>query len=311
MIMKKNKLFFFVLGILSIAVVSYISNVVFFNNSVGNESQSKKLQVSASFYPLYYFSSQIGGDKAYVQNITPAGAEPHDYDPSTQDIARIENGNMVVLNGGVESWGAKIKDNLRGKDITIVVAGEGLFSKELTNKGKQIRDPHVWLNPVLAKQEVAKITKGYIKADSKNAAYYKNNEKKLADKLDQLNALYNNALKNCKQKNVITSHAAFAYLAEAYGLNQVAISGFSPDEEPSAKQLVEVANFAKKNNVKYIFFESLSPKLSETVATEIGALTMVLDPIEGISDDGIKQGKNYFTVMEDNLKNLKTALECK
>lgn len=273
-----------------------------FVNQPQTKTNSNKLQVTASFYPLYFFASQIGGDKAEVKNITPAGVEPHDYDPSTQDIARIENGNMLILNGGVEAWGDKIKDNLKGKDVKIILAGEGLLTKE---------DPHIWLSPNLAKKEVAKITDSYISIDPANEDYYKNNEKNLNAKLDQLNTSYKTALANCQSKNIITSHAAFSYLAEQYGLKQIAISGLSPDEEPSAQQLIDVANFAKQNNVKYIFFETLiSPKLSETIANEIGAKTLVLDPIEGISDDDIKQGKNYFTVMEDNLKNLQTALQC-
>lgn len=266
------------------------------------KTSSDKLQVAASFYPLYFFASQIGGDKVEVRNITPAGVEPHDYDPSTQDIARIEKDKMLILNGGVEAWGDKIKDNLKGKDVKVIIAGEGLLIK---------KDPHVWLSPNLARQEVAKITEGFITIDTVNESYYKGNEKKLDAKLDQLDSDYKKGLANCQSKDIITSHAAFAYLAEQYGLHQIAISGLSPDEEPSAQQLASVADFAKKHNVKYIFFESLvSPKLSETIASEVGAQTIVLDPIEGLSDDDIKQGKNYLTVMEANLKNLQTALQC-
>lgn len=247
-----------------------------------------------------------------MTNITPAGAEPHDYDPSTQEVARIEHGNMLVLNGGVEAWGDKIRDNLKGSKVTIVVAGEGLLRKQLTEEGQTMKDPHVWLNPQLAKEEAQRITAGYIAVDPKHASYYKENQASLNTRLDRLDAQYKAGLSDCKSKDVITSHAAFAYLAEQYGLQQVAISGLSPDEEPSAQQLAKIADFAKKNNVKYIFFESLvSPKLSETIAHEIGAKTMVLDPLEGISEDGIKQGKDYFTVMEQNLKNLQTALQCK
>ncbi len=309
--MKNNKWFFVVLGVVLVAIISYILNVGIFKHSVNNSTLNKNLQVSASFYPLYFFSSQIGGDKATVDNITPAGAEPHDYDPTTQDIANIEKGNMLILNGGVEAWGDKIKANLTGTNVKVVVAGDELLSKQLVEAGETMKDPHVWLNPDLAKKEVEKITEGYIAIDPGNTNFYKENQTTLDKKLDQLDSEYKAGLANCQSKDIITSHAAFAYLAERYGLNQVAISGLSPDEEPSAQQLADVATFAKKNNVKYIFFESLvSPKLSETIANEVGAKTIVLDPIEGISDDDIKQGKNYFTVMEDNLKNLQTALSC-
>lgn len=297
----KNKLTYFITGILLAAALSFSLNAGISKRSTVSQPTFKKLQVTASFYPVYFFSSQIGGDKAIVRNITPAGAEPHDFEPAAQDIARIENSNMLVLNGGVEAWGDKIKDNLKGKNVKIVIAG-----------GEQnLQDPHIWLDPALAKKEAQKITQGYIEIDPANTAYYQSNGKKLDAKLDNLDNQYKLGLKLCKQKDIITAHAAFAYLARAYGLNQVAISGFSPDEEPSAQQLAEVADFAKQNNVKYIFFEKLvSPKLSETIADEIGAKTLILDPIEGLSDKDIQGGKDYFTVMQDNLKNLQIALKC-
>lgn len=307
---NNNKWIFAVLGIIAAAVVSYAVYAGILKHNANNSVPDKNLQVSASFYPLYFFSSQIGGVRADVHNITPAGSEPHDYDPTTRDIADIEKGNMLVLNGGVEAWGNKIKNNLTGTNVKVVVAGEGLLSKQLRSEG-MAKDPHVWLDPELAKKEAGKITQGYIAIDPSNANFYKENQTVLDRKLDQLDSEYKAGLVNCQNRDIITSHAAFAYLAQRYGLRQIAISGLSPDEEPSGQKLAEVADFAKKNNVKYIFFESLvSPKLSETIANEIGAKTLVLDPIEGISDDNIRRGENYFTIMRANLKNLQEALVC-
>ncbi len=304
--MKKN------LFIIIIVLVLIGGFTIFNKNSQPAKPNNNKLQITASFYPLYFFANQIGGDKTEVKNITPAGAEPHDYEPTTQDIARIETSNMLVLNGGVEAWGDKMKNNLKEKPVMIVIAGEGLLTQQLAEEGEKIQDPHVWLSPQLAKKEVEKIAQGFITVDPTNKSYYERNAKTLENNLDQLDAAYKQGLSNCEQKDIITSHAAFGYLARAYGLNQVAIAGLSPDTEPSSQQLTEVAKFAKENNVKYIFFESLvSPKLSETVAKEVNAKTLVLDPLEGLSDDESKQGKNYFTVMEDNLKNLQEALQCK
>ena len=231
---------------------------------------------------------------------------------------------MLILNGaGLEPWYEKIKDDLRQKNIRIIEATQGLSllegheeheeeeKEEEHEKEERIFDPHVWLDPRFAKKQVAKITEGYITVDPANSDYFKENEKQLSNKLDQLDLSYKQGLQNCQSHDIITTHTAFAYLAKRYELNQVSISGLSPDEEPSAQQLAEVASFAKKNNVKYIFFETLaSPKLAETIANEIGAKTMVLDPIEGLSDDDIKQGKNYFTVMENNLVALQEALSC-
>ncbi len=313
----KAKWTYFIGGILLIAILSYIISVGIFKSPTRN-TQNNKIKVSTSFYPLYYFASEIGGDKAEVKNITPAGTEPHEYEPTSQDIARIENSSLLILNGGVEAWGDKIKENLKGTNVKIVIVGEGLLTKEITEEGEAAQDPHIWLDPKLVKKEVKKITEGYIEVDPANSNFYKNNQKQLDVKLDQLDLMYEQGLKNCATRDFITSHEAFAYLAQRYNLSQISISGLSPDEEPSSQQLAEVADFARKNNVKYIFFETLvSPKLSETIANEVGAQTLVLDPIEGLSDDDIAQGlpagqagKNYFTVMEDNLKNLQIALEC-
>jgi zinc transport system substrate-binding protein len=297
--------------IIIIFILVILGGVFLFGKNSQSTVKDDKLQVSASFYPIYFFASQIGGEKVDVKNIIPAGAEPHDFEPSTQDMARMESSNLVVLNGVVEPWGTKLRTNLQNTHVKVVVAGEELLTKQITKNGEHMKDPHVWLNPILAKKEVAKITEAYISLDPTNKSYYKDNQTLLDAKLDELDARYTIGLQTCQTRDVITSHAAFAYLAEQYGLNQIAISGLSPDEEPSAKQLAEVVKFANVHNIKYIFFESLiSPKLSETIANEVEAKTLVLDPIEGISDDDMKQGKNYFTVMENNLKNLQEALGC-
>ena len=273
---------------------------------------SHKLQVVASFYPLYFFTSQIGGERADVLNIIPAGAEPHDYEPTAQDIAKIESSDLLVINGGgVEAWANNIKENIDLKKTTIVIAGENLMTQQIVEEGEKIIDPHVWLSPVLVLQMVDKISTEFIKKDSNNTSYYQSNAKILKEKLASLDSDYKQGLSNCAEKNIITSHAAFGYLATTYNLNQIAITGVSPGSEPSPKQLAEVAKFAKDNNLKYIFFESLvSPKLSQTIATEIGAKTLVLNPIEGLTNDEIALGKDYFSEMRNNLANLKIALQC-
>ncbi len=293
-------------------IAIFIGGFIFFTNKQNVvQTSSSKIKVNTSFYPLYFFASEIGGERAEVNNITPAGAEPHDYDPTARDIAEIEKSNLLILNGGVEAWGNKMQENLNNTPVTVVIAGKGLLTKELLEEGEKIQDPHIWLDPQLAKKEVSKITEGFITVDPSNKSFYQNNQENLDDKLDALDQKFKKGLSTCHEKDIITSHAAFGYLAARYGLNQVSISGLSPDEEPSSKQLIEVANFAKEHNIRYIFFESLvSPKLSETIAHEVGAKTLVLDPLEGISDDESKQGKNYLTVMEENLSNLQEALQC-
>jgi len=313
----KNKYLLILIGIIVLGGVYLLSNGEF--NRGLRSTNTNKVQASASFYPLYFFSSEIGKDKVDVFNITPAGVEPHDYDPTAQDIARIQNSKLLLVNGaGFEPWLDNIKDDL--SDVAVVnTSEEGInleegseeHEEEHDGEEEHINDPHVWLSPVLAKSQVDKIQQGFISADPDNASTYEANGASLKQRLDTLDTKFREGLSFCKQRSFVTSHAAFGYLAREYNLTQVPISGISPDEEPSLSELAEVTEFVKDNDIKYIFFETLvSPKLSETIANETGAKTLVLDPIEGLSDDDIAQGKNYFTVMENNLKNLQTALEC-
>ncbi|MFZ2949497.1 MAG: zinc ABC transporter substrate-binding protein [Desulfuromonadaceae bacterium] len=296
-----------IVGFLVIGILGY-----FLVGHTPSATPEGKISVVASFYPMYFFASQIGGDRADVINVTPAGGEPHDYEPTAQDMTKIESANLVVLNGGgLEAWGDSVKQNIDPQKTTLVTVGEGLTTRRVVEDGEDIVDPHVWLSPVLAEQIADKIEQGYAKADPANADYYAKNATNLKAKLVQLDTDYKQGLASCQRKDIITSHAAFGYLGATYGLNQVPISGLSPEAEPSAKDLATVADFARKNGVKYIFFESLvSPKLSQTIATEIGAQTLVLDPIEGIAADDLAAGQDYMSVMRSNLANLKIALQC-
>ncbi len=292
-------------------------------------SKSDKLQVTASFYPLYFFASEIGGDKAEVTNLTPAGAEPHDFEPTAEDMARIQDSQLLVLNGGgLEPWGEDVMKN-NSLETSIIIAGEGLTTlkgeeheheegheeeegtHEEEHAHEEVLDPHIWLSPILAEKMVDKITEGFVASDTGNKDYYIANASSLKARLAELDGLYKDGLQTCADRNIITSHSAFGYLAVAYDLKQVSITGLSPEAEPSPRELADIAKFAIDNNVKYIFFESLvSPKLAQTLANEVGAQTLVLNPLEGLTEGEIKEGKDYFTEMKSNLNNLQTALQC-
>ena len=295
--MPKNKL------ILIFVIVAAVALGFIFGNSPGNPTP-QKLQVTTSFYPLYFFTGEIAKDMAKVINITPAGAEPHDYEPTTQDIANMENSALLIINGGsLETWGDKVKDNLKKKDVLIVSAAEGLDALN--------EDPHVWLDPQLAILEVRKIAKAMETIDPVNKTVYESNAFSLEKRLEVLDESFRQGLSRCRQKDIVTSHTAFGYIAARYGFKQVSIAGLTPDEEPSPRQLAEVANFAKANNLKFIFFETLlSSRLSETIATEIGAKTLVFNPLEGLTPEEENKGEDYFSVQMRNLANLKIALEC-
>lgn len=300
------------IAIVLVLVVAVSAIALLINRKQAEESNTNKVNVTTSFYPLAYFTSRIGGDKAEVVNITPAGAEPHEYEPTAQDVVRIEESEIIVTNGaGLEPWAKDIQANLKQDGTVMVRTGEDLANQQIDEDGETTKDPHVWLSPVLAQRMVDRITESFVVADKTNATYYEDNAARLKNDLQDLDTEFREGLANCKSKNIVTSHAAFGYLASTYGLSQVAITGVSPEEEPSPQALAEVADFAKKNNIKYIFFESLvSPELSETLAEEVGAETLVLDPLEGLTDEDLSEGKDYLTVMKANLKNLQIALEC-
>ncbi len=298
-----------VLGLLALSVVWQNQSGKPAANQIGT---SPKLSVVASFYPLYFFAAQIAGDKASVYNVTPAAAEPHDYEPTTQDIAKIEDSQLLILNGGkLEAWGDSVKNTLQGTKTAVITVGDAFANREVVEDGVSIRDPHVWLDPPLAKKEAAAIAQGLERIDPADMGTFEANLAALNSKLDTLDQEYRTGLSSCQKKDIITSHAAFGYLAADYGLNQVPISGLSPDAEPSPAKLAEITDFAKKNHVTTIFFESLvSPKLAETIASETGAQAMVLNPIEGLTDQELGDGKTYLTEMANNLDHLKIALQC-
>jgi zinc transport system substrate-binding protein len=264
---------------------------------------NREVSVVTSFYPLYFFASEIGGDKIRVKNVTPAGSEPHDYEPTARDMAEIQESQLLILNGnGLEAWAQKIRGEVEESGVKVIEAGEGWFEKN---------DPHIWLSPELAKKQAETILAGLVQIDPENATYYQERGKRLSEEIERVQTEFRQGLAHCNKREIVTSHEAFAYLAREFGLTQVSIAGLSPDEEPSTKQMAEAARFAQEKKIKFIFFESItSPKLSETIAEEIGAKTLVLDPIEGISESDREQGKNYLTVMRENLANLQIALEC-
>lgn len=291
-----------IINISILIIIAAIAIVWLVKNRPAENQGGTKIRVVTSFYPLYFFAQQIGGDKVSVVNLTPAGTEPHDYEPTPKDIVEIEKSKLLVLNGvGLEAWGDKVTKNINQNKTLVVVAGKNIVDGANS-------DPHIWLSPQLATQMVEKIKVGLEQIDSVNTAYYEARASELKNNLSLLHTEYQKGLAGCQNKNIITSHAAFAYVGIAYGFRPVPIAGLSPDTEPSPRQLGDIVQVARKNNTKYIFFESLvSSKLSETIAREVGAQTLVLNPLEGLTPDEVAQGKDYFTEMRSNLQNLELA----
>ena len=282
------------------------------SNANGNPSQNGKLSVCTSFYPMYDFAVKIGGDKVNIVNMVPAGTEPHDWEPAAADIAELEKAAVFVYNGaGMEHWAEDVLESLQNRDLIAVEATKGLSLMEGHDEDEDgSYDPHVWLDPLNAKKEMENIKNAFVEADPGSKDYYEANYAKYAAEFDTLDKEFKDTLSALPKKEIVVSHEAFGYLCAAYGLSQVGIEGLSPDSEPDPARMAEIIDFAKGHEVKVIFFEELvSPKVAETVANATGAETAVLNPIEGLSDEQLAAGDDYFTVMRQNLKMLKTALQ--
>lgn len=265
--------------------------------------EQDKLQVTASFYPMAEFARAVGGDKAQVTTLVPDGAEPHDWEPSPRDLTKIGRSQLFVYNGLVEPWAEQALQAVAERNVLSVQAGSGLYD----NGSKQ--DPHVWISPKKAMIEVQRITEAFCEADAANAAYYQDNCRQYLEQLQQLDKQMQEIAASAQKKVFITSHAAFGHLAADYGLRQLAVSGLSPQAEPTPADLQRLAGIVKQEQVGYIFFETLSdPRIAQVLAKETGAETAVLDPLEGLSEEGRKENLDYIKIMQRNIDNLKLAL---
>lgn len=286
-------------------------------------SGGEKVSVYTSFYIMYDFTQKIAGDRAEIINMVPAGTEPHDWEPTPKDIAGLYSADLFIYNGcGMESWAEKVVETLNSPSLVVVEASRNIKEREPAehdhdhsddseshSHGEEGHDPHVWLDPQNAKIQMEAIKDGLIKVDPINSKYYEENFIFYAKKLDDLDRLYKEAVLEFSRKDIVVSHEAFGYLCDAYGLVQVAIEGISSESEPTPAKMAQIIKFVRENDVKVIFFEELaSPKVAEAIARETGAKTDLLNPLEGLSDENLKAGKDYFSVMEENLEALKRAL---
>ncbi|MNI15678.1 High-affinity zinc uptake system binding-protein ZnuA precursor [compost metagenome] len=289
-----------------------------------------KVNVITSFYPLYDFTSKIGGEHVNAINLVPAGVEPHDYSLKSRDMMDITKAELFVYQGaGFEGWVHDFMDSLKSDaNVKIIEASKGAKLLQVSaddkghgeeghnhqeskdHEGEMQVDPHAWLSPSNAKKMGENIRDGLIQVDPANKADYEKNYEKFAAQMTDLDARYKSALSATKKKEIAVSHQAFAYLCNDYGLTQMSIMGLSPDSEPTAQDLKQINAFIKEHDVKYIFFEELvSDKLAKTLAKDAKIETMVLNPVEGLTEKQIQAGEDYFSVMDNNLKNIVKALQ--
>ncbi|OLC31889.1 MAG: hypothetical protein AUH31_01715 [Armatimonadetes bacterium 13_1_40CM_64_14] len=271
-----------------------------------------KMAVAASFYPMYEFARQVGGDRVHVRNLTPAGAEPHDYELTPKDIIAVNASKVLIYNGaGLEPWAQKLLPQLPPSVLVVNAAGGIRIAIATSGEDQGKPDPHIWMDPVLAQKQVDNILTGFIRVDPIGKAVYEANAAKFKQGLAALHERFQRALSTCRGKIFITNHAAFGYFAARYGLTQIGIAGLAPDAEPSAAKIRELIRVARQNDIQVIYYESLvSPRVAAAIAREVGARTLVFDPLEGLTDEELAQGRNYLSVMGQNLRNLMQGLDC-
>ncbi|HEX4996099.1 MAG TPA: zinc ABC transporter substrate-binding protein [Methylomirabilota bacterium] len=275
----------------------------------GPAAPPAKPLVVATIYPLWEFARQVAGDRAEVVSLVPAGVEPHDWEPAPRDVSQIQRAAVFVHTGtGLDGWAEKLLADLTGRRGVVVNARGGLGL--LTVGG--VTDPHVWLDPTLARVQVLAIAGGLELADPAGHAVYAENVKAFIARLDALDLEFAAGLADCARREIVTSHAAYAYLARRYRLTQVPVMGLAPEAEPSPADLAAIVRTARRLKVTHVFYETLvSPRLAETLSREIGATPLPLNPIEGMSPAEAAAGTSYLELMRANLANLRTALGCR
>jgi len=276
-----------------------------------------KIAIVAAFYPLRFVADQVGGDAVAVTDLAKPGAEPHDLELEPHQVRQLADAALVVyLKGFQPAVDEGVAQNAAGRAFD-VAAVEPLLDPPVLDRvpGAEPepvaaggKDPHVWLDPSRLATIGDRLADRLGAVDPPRAQRYRNGAAALRQRLGVLGEEYTAGLRTCTRREIVTSHAAFGYLADRFGLTQIAINGLVPEAEPSPQRLAAVADLARRHRATTIFFETLvSPKVAESLAREVGATTAVLNPIEGLEPGS---GDDYFSVMRTNLATLRTALGC-
>lgn len=293
------------------------------------ESKNGKLNVYTTIYPLQYLTERVGGDHVNVENIIPAGTDTHSFEPSSKAIVKLAQGDAFIYSGtGIDGFSEAVKKSLEKEDVQIVNAAEGVNLIQSTevdsheehagetdeHKGEHDEnldvDPHVWLDPNRAIKLAENIKNSLVQLKPDAKEDFENNFTALKQDLENLDQEFKDMVNTVPNKTFIVSHSAYGYWEDVYGLKQIGISGLSPTDEPSQKQLKEIIEIAQENQVSYIFFEpNLSNKVAEVVKKEVGADTLTLHNLESLTEDDVKNGENYLSIMRKNISSLQKALQ--
>lgn len=309
--MKHIKKYYVAILITFVALVLSLAYISRGQEEVSTDPIAGKPSITTSFYPVYALARAIAGDNANVSVVTPLSVEPHEYEPSATDIQSVVDSDLFIYTGtGNETWAEGILATAQdgGTQILPIYTEEQLIRiTDNTGKETQEIDTHAWLSPSRTSVAAARIRDALIALDDAHAAEYTANADAIIAALKDANAQYSSSLSSCKRKTFVTTHNAFGYIAKDYNLTAYAITGTTPESEPTPKKMAELIQIMKKAGVTTIFAEELaSSKLTDTISRETGATVAQISPLETGTDI-----QDYFSRMSQNLSALKSALECK
>ena len=288
------------------------------------------ITVTTTIYPLYSIAKEVGGDKINLQNLIPFGVEAHGFDPTPADMAKLSKSDIFITSSdSMEPWKDKIVKSLKIEqkvfDMSKQVKLRTIQEKEHDHHEDKHHkhndkhdheheefDPHYWVslnNYILMTEAIIKL---FIKKDTTNKDFYIQNSNNYLEKVKALKEKFDSSMATCTNKKILVNHDAFGYFADDYGVKQYSISGMSPDDKPSAKQISELINLVKNEKINTVFFEEFaSPKVAQTIAKATNIKIDTLRPAENISKEENKKGFGYLQIMEENLEKLKFAMNCK
>jgi len=300
------------------------------DTSARDASTAKKLEVITTLFPTYDFARQVGKDKVNVTLLLPPGIEAHTFEPKPSDIVKINKADIFIYTGKyMEPWVENMIKGVSNNRLLVVDASSGIelmaggdHDEEGENRNEEDAhghhhegiDPHIWLDPVNVEIMTSTIEKAFVQKDPANSLFYAKNAEEYNAKLADLDNRFKAAFAGCKHKTIISGgHFTFGYFTKRYGLEHASpYEGFSPNAEPTPKALAQLIDKLKTSGMKYIYYEELlDPKVARTIASETGARLELLHGAHNVSKDELARGVTYIDIMEDNLKKLKTGLECK
>lgn len=314
-----------------------------------NNTDKEQLSIFTTVYPLQFFAEEIGGDTVEVQSILPPGSDAHTYEPTTKEMVQMAEADLFIYNGaGMESYAGKISESIEAEGVSILEASSNIDLKEHVhnhegeddhaheedgheednhaheedtheehseeedahaghNHGEQ--DPHVWLDPIRATQLAERIKEQLVELNPGKENVYKENFQELKSKLKELDQSFHERVETKAKSKIIVSHAGYGYWEEAYGIEQIAVSGLSPTNEPSQKDLEGIIETAEEHDIKYVIFEqNITPKVAEVIQKEIGAEPLRFHNLSVLTESDVENEEDYFSLMEQNLDALTQAL---